>query len=110
MDRSKIDTCSLTELRRRPTACIARSRDIGRPLFITRRGTPIAVLIPIEQYEAMHGEVGELAAFVQRAAALTLARVAASEVPPRVAALRGCLKGSTVDESDYRRYLEEKHR
>ncbi len=110
MDRTTIDTCSLTELRRRPTVCIARARKVGRPLFITRRGTPIAVLIPIEQYEALCREDEELAAFVKRATALTFPRVAADEVSPRVAALRGCFKGSTVDESDYRRYLEVKHR
>ena len=32
------------------------------------------------------------------------------EVTPRVRALRGVLAGSGLDESDYRRHLEEKYR
>ena len=30
-------------------------------------------------------------------------------LPPRTARLRGLLKGTAIDEADYRRYLEEKH-
>ena len=33
-----------------------------------------------------------------------------AEITPRVCALRGVLAGSGLDESDYRRHLEEKHR
>ena len=33
-----------------------------------------------------------------------------AEITPRVRALRGVLAGSDLDESDYRRHLEEKHR
>ncbi len=32
------------------------------------------------------------------------------ELPPRVEELRGFLRGSILDEEDYRSYLEEKHR
>jgi hypothetical protein len=32
------------------------------------------------------------------------------EITPRVRALRGVLAGSGLDESDYRRHLEEKYR
>ncbi len=32
------------------------------------------------------------------------------EITPRVRSLRGVLAGSDLDESDYRRHLEEKHR
>lgn len=32
-----------------------------------------------------------------------------SPLPPTVSALKGSLRGSSVDEIDYRRYLEEKH-
>lgn len=32
------------------------------------------------------------------------------ELTPRVRGLRGALSGSDVDERDYRRHLEEKHR
>ncbi len=32
------------------------------------------------------------------------------EITPRVRSLRGVLAGSMLDESDYRRHLEEKHR
>lgn len=110
MDLTEIDTCSLTELRRSPTACIARARDIGRPLFITRRGTVIAVLMTLEQYESMQREAEELAAFMQRAATSTFARADADERSARVDALRGCLKGAETDVDDYRRYLEEKYR
>ena len=33
-----------------------------------------------------------------------------AEITPRVRALRGVLAGAGLDESDYRRYLEEKYR
>lgn len=33
-----------------------------------------------------------------------------AEVTPRVRALRGALAGSGLDERDYRRHLEDKHR
>ena len=33
-----------------------------------------------------------------------------AEITPRVRALRGVLAGSGLDESDYRRHLEEKYR
>ncbi|MHB8925991.1 MAG: DUF6364 family protein [Coriobacteriia bacterium] len=33
-----------------------------------------------------------------------------AEITPRVRSLRGVLAGSKLDESDYRRHLEEKHR
>lgn len=33
----------------------------------------------------------------------------APELPPITRSLKGALHGKTVDEADYRRYLEEKH-
>lgn len=41
--------------------------------------------------------------------ALMDARGAGVEATPRVRSLRGVLKGSGLDESDYRRHLEDKH-
>ena len=32
-----------------------------------------------------------------------------ADVPPVVASLRGCIKGSKLDEADYHAYLEEKY-
>jgi prevent-host-death family protein len=110
MNPADIDRCSLTDLRRRTSACIARARDSGHPLFITRRGTVVAVLLSLEQYELIHREDEEIAAFVRRATTLTLARVEADERAARAEALKGSLKGAKVDEDDYRRYLEEKYR
>ncbi len=37
-------------------------------------------------------------------------RAVEREIPPVTRSLRGGLRGAAVDESDYRRYLEEKHR
>ncbi|TDB39457.1 MAG: antitoxin [Actinobacteria bacterium] len=42
--------------------------------------------------------------------ALIDAKDADVEITPRVRSLRGVLAGSDLDESDYRRHLEEKHR
>ncbi len=42
--------------------------------------------------------------------ALIDAQEADIEVTPRVRSLRGVLSGSDLDEHDYRRHLEEKHR
>lgn len=110
MNRADTDRCSLTELQRRPSACIARARESQSPLFITRRGTVIAVLISIELYQLMHQADEELAALVQRAATSTFARADADERAARVDALTGSLKGADLDRDDYRRYLEEKYR
>jgi hypothetical protein len=41
--------------------------------------------------------------------ALIDAELPSTEVTPRVRSLRGSLAGSGLDESDYRRHLEEKH-
>jgi len=32
-----------------------------------------------------------------------------AEITPRVAALRGIIKGAEISETDYREYIEEKH-
>jgi hypothetical protein len=37
-------------------------------------------------------------------------RLDAEKLPPVLARLRGVLKGSRLDEADYRRYLEKKYR
>ncbi len=42
--------------------------------------------------------------------ALIDAKDADIEITPRVRSLRGVLAGSNLDESDYRRHLEEKYR
>lgn len=42
--------------------------------------------------------------------ALIDARDRSAEITPRVRSLRGVLAGSALDESDYRRHLEEKYR
>ena len=41
--------------------------------------------------------------------ALMDARDSQVDITPRVRSLRGVLAGSTLDEADYRRHLEEKH-
>lgn len=110
MRQVDIDTCSLTELRRHTSACIARAKDSGRPLFITRRGTVVAVLMTMEQYALMNREAEEVAASVRAATGSALGRPDADEPTARVASLRGGLKGSQTDEDDYRRYLEAKYR
>ena len=63
-----MDTCSVTDLRRNLSARVAQARESGHPLLITRRGTPIAVLMSIEQYDAAFRERDELATFVRAAA------------------------------------------
>lgn len=110
MNQSGIDTCSVTELRRSASACIARAKESGRPLFITRRGEAVAVLMTLEQYEFMRGEGAGLSKFLAAATGPASALVDADERTARVAALRGVFKGAQVDEDDYRRYLEEKYR
>lgn len=91
-----LHTCTVTDLRRCPSACVARARELGSPLFVTRRGQIIALLIPIEQYERTHHND-------------TLSAESLPDTP--LACSLGCrLKGATVDETDYRRYLEEKYR
>lgn len=110
VNRTDIDTCSLTELRRSTSACIARAEASARPLFITRRGTVVAVLMTIEQYERMRGHTDELCASVRATTTSVLGTPGADEPTARLASLRGAFKGSQFDEDDYRRYLEEKYR
>lgn len=97
------ETCSVTELRRGLSRYIARVNESGQPLYITRRGKTIAVLLSIELYELMQRQRDGLSDQVRS----TLA--ASSRSNSDVADLRGALKGAAVDESDYRRYLEEKY-
>jgi hypothetical protein len=59
--------------------------------YAARRGTSVSRLV--EEYLSV----------VSRGAAVT-------EDPPILARLRGLLKGSRLDESDYRRHLREKYR
>ncbi len=56
MRLAEMDTCSITDLRRNPSARVEQVRRSGHPLLITRRGTPIAVLMSIEQYAAAFRE------------------------------------------------------
>ncbi|PKQ14925.1 MAG: hypothetical protein CVT67_11865 [Actinobacteria bacterium HGW-Actinobacteria-7] len=109
MNPVELGRCSLTELRRRPSSCIARARDSQRPLLITRRGKAIAVLMTLEQYELQNREAEELDNFVRSAATSTFARFDTDEEAANDDPLRGSLKRANVDEDDYRRYLEEKH-
>lgn len=56
------DTCSVGELRRRTGACVEAATASGRPLFITRRGEPVAVLMSLQSYEALIHETTTLRA------------------------------------------------
>ena len=96
---SLIKTCSMTEFRRGLSTHIARVIESGEPLLITRRGKGVAVLLSFKQYEHMQRERDRLVDHAR-----------AEGVGSRAAALRCVLKGSGLDEVDYRRYLEEKHR
>lgn len=98
MNLAELQTCTVTELRRRPSACVERARALGAPLLLTRRGKPIAILIPIELYEHMRSQL------------TTSADSLGIEITPRAASLVGALKGATTTEADYRRYLEDKYR
>lgn len=110
MNRTEIHTCSVTELRRSTSACIARAEASGCALFITRRGTAVAVLLTIGQYELMRGEAHQLRASVPVATTSDLGASGTDGPAARVASLKGAFKGSQSDEDDYRRYLEEKYR
>ncbi len=83
MSRTPVETCSVTELRRNPSACIATAKRNDAPLFITRRGTVIAVLMTIEQYQFMRDETNAFADFIR--------------------------SSTRSDKSNYRCYLEETH-
>jgi prevent-host-death family protein len=83
MKLAEMDTCSLTDLRRSLSRCIARAKDGRRPLLVTRRGTPVAVLMSIEQYEHAFQEHDELACFVRACATATLSRSDAVMREPR---------------------------
>jgi prevent-host-death family protein len=74
MKLADMDTCSLTDLRRSLSRCIARAKDGRRPLLVTRRGTPVAVLMSIEQYGDASQEHDELGLFVRACAMATLSR------------------------------------
>jgi prevent-host-death family protein len=109
-----MDTCSLIDLRRNLPSWIARAKDGRRPLAITRRGTTVAVLMSIEQYELAFRSRDELASFVRAGATATLSRFDADESTPGVAedaitarldAVRCGFKGADVDEHDHRYYL-----
>ena len=41
--------------------------------------------------------------------AITSVKGEPADVPPAIARLRGCIKGSKLDESDYYAYLEKKY-
>jgi len=109
MADTEFDVCSLTEFRRSPSAWIARAKDSGRPLLITRRGRGIAVLVPVEMWEQMNREVEGLAAFVGTSLDEAPAPARASAAIPRVDGMQGSLRHSKLDEDDYRRYLEDKY-
>ncbi len=99
-----VETCSLTELRRGLSGYIARVNESGQPLYITRRGKAVAVLLSIELYESMQQQRDELSSQVRSMPP------ASPPISSAVRALRGAFKGATADEADYRRYLEDKHR
>lgn len=102
MRLADMDTCSVTDLRRNLSTRVEQVRTSGHPLLVTRRGTPVAVLVSIEQYVAAFGERDELTSFVRAAASATLTRIASEEVLVE--------SDAEIDEDDYRRYLEEKYR
>lgn len=109
MADTEFDVCSLTELRRRPSAYIARARDGRRPVLITRRGRVVAVLISIETWEQMNREAEEFAVFASTSQNEAPTPAGVNAATPRADSLRGSLKHSKLDEDDYRRYLEEKY-
>ncbi len=97
MATSPIATCSVTEFRRGLSRCIARVNESGRPLYITRRGKTVAVLVSIELYELMQRQRDELVR------GLSSTPSEPSPNAPSARALLGAFKGATVDEADYRR-------
>ncbi|MDZ4169501.1 MAG: type II toxin-antitoxin system Phd/YefM family antitoxin [Coriobacteriia bacterium] len=99
-----IQTCSMTELRRGLSRHIAQVSESGQPLYITRRGKIVAVLLSLEHYELM---------LRQREDLRSQLRITQPDSPPETPDARSFLrdlKGTAVDEADYRRYLEEKYR
>jgi prevent-host-death family protein len=94
----------VTELRRGLSGRIAQVNESGQPLYITRRGKIVAILLSIELYELMQRQREELVAQLRSAPPTPPVNA------PNAQALRGALKGATVDEADYRSYLEEKYR
>lgn len=95
----RVQTCTMTELRRGLSSCIARVTESGEPLVITRRGKGVAVLISLEQYERMRRDRDEL-----------LARARRHTHRADAAALLGAREDSGLDEADHRSHLENKHR
>jgi hypothetical protein len=63
-----------------------------------------------KRYAARHGT--SVSQMVEQYLSLVsrLAEPQREPVPPVLARLRGLLKGARLDERDYRRHLEEKHR
>ena len=104
MTANPAETCSITELRRGLSHYIERVNESGQPLYITRRGKAIAVLLSIELYELMQRQREELSSQIRST------QPGLSQNTSALAALRGGFKGATADEADYRRYLEDKHR
>jgi len=61
MDR----TCSIAEARN-DLSGVVREAEAGRPVTLSRRGRPVAVLVSAQQYERMAGRRMGLAAAIQR--------------------------------------------
>lgn len=61
MDR----TCSIAQARN-DLSGIVRDAEAGRPVTLSRRGRPVAVLVSAQQYERMAGQRPSLAEAIQR--------------------------------------------
>lgn len=59
MPNSPAEYCSVTQLRRGLTGYIALVKETGQPLYITRRGKTVAVLLSIEAYALMQRQRDE---------------------------------------------------
>lgn len=61
MDR----TCSIAEARN-DLSGVVREAEAGRPVTLSRRGRPVAVLVSARQYERMAGQRPRLAEAIER--------------------------------------------
>jgi prevent-host-death family protein len=91
MAASSVETCSLTDLRRSLSRHIEHITRTGSPLYITRRGKPIAVLLSIALFERLQEERQALVNQLRSAPPDSLREARAEAVPASIS------KGSTSE-------------
>ena len=89
-------TVPVRELRSKLSQVIDQVADLREHVIVTRRGRPAAVLVPVDEYEALE----ETAELLSDSEALTAIEEGRQEVE----------RGETVTLDELRRELDQRHR